>query len=283
MSLGQRMNLARRGLLAGPIGALLGGCSAAAMLNATVPRDGFTLERDIAYGPLPRQKLDLYRPDRPRADGRSVIFFYGGAWDSGAKGDYLFVGQALAARGVTTIIADYRLYPEVTFPAFIEDSAQATRWTADRAGTHRLFLMGHSAGAHIALMLAANTPWLAAAGVDRMKLAGVIGLSGPYDFLPLTSRRLQQIFGGANRKETQPITFATAPLPPVLLIHGTADLIVKPANSERLAAAWRRAGGRADLKLYSEVDHVDVVAAFSDFLHKRAPTRDDVLAWIART
>lgn len=274
------MSLARRGLLTGSIGTLLGGCSAAAMLNATVSREGFTLERDIAYGPLPRQKLDLYRPDRPRADGLSVIFFYGGAWDSGSKNDYLFVGQALAARGVTTIIADYRIYPEVTFPAFVEDGARATGWAAERVATDRLFLMGHSSGAHIALMLAANTPYLETAGVDRMKLPGAIGLSGPYDFLPLTSRRLQQIFGGAYRKETQPITFAMAPLPPVLLIHGTADLTVRPANSERLAAAWRRAGGQAELKFYPEVDHVDVVAAFSDFLRKRAPTRDDVLAWI---
>ncbi|MGD9885594.1 MAG: alpha/beta hydrolase [Reyranella sp.] len=274
------MSLARRGLLAGLPGALLGGCSAAAVLNATVPRKGFTLEREVTYGPLPRQTLDLYRPDRRRADGRSVLFFYGGAWDSGRKEDYLFVGQALAARGVTTIIADYRLYPEVTFPAFLEDGARATAWAAGRVGTDRLFLMGHSAGAYIALMLAADTPHLAAAGVDRLALAGAIGLSGPYDFLPLRSRRLQQIFGGADRRETQPITFATAPLPPILLIHGTADLTVKPANSERLAAAWRRAGSRADLTLYPEIDHVDVVAAFSDFLHRRAPTRADVLAWI---
>jgi len=274
------MILARRGLLASLLGTSLGGCSAAAMLNATVPSEGFSLERDIPYGPLPRQKLDLYRPDRPRADGRSVIFFYGGAWDSGDKGDYLFVGQALAARGLTTIIPDYRLYPEVTFPAFLDDSARATAWAADRLGVERLFVMGHSAGAYIAVMLAANTPWLAAAGVDRLKLPGAIGLSGPYDFLPLTSRRLQQIFGGANRPGTQPITFATAPLPPLLLIHGTADLTVRPANSERLAAAWRRAGGQADLKLYPEIDHVDVIAALSDFLRKRAPTRDDVLAWI---
>ncbi|MFO1160676.1 MAG: alpha/beta hydrolase [Reyranellaceae bacterium] len=274
------MSVARRGFFAGLIGNLLGGCSAASMLNATVSREGFSLERDIAYGPLPRQRLDLYRPDRPRADGRSVMFFYGGAWDSGSKGDYLFVGQALASRGITTVIADYRLYPDVTYPAFVEDGARATSWAAERIGTDRLFLMGHSAGAYIALMLAADTPYLASAGVDRMKLPGAIGLSGPYDFLPLTSHRLQQIFLGRDRKETQPITFATAPLPPVLLIHGTADLTVRPANSERLAAAWQRADSRADLKLYPETDHIDVVAALSDFLHKRAPTRQDVLDWI---
>ena len=101
-----------------------------------------------------------------------MIFFYGGSWDSGSKGDYLFVAQALTASGYTVVIPDYRLYPEVRFPAFVEDGAQAVRWTADRVGSGKLFVMGHSAGAHIALLLAANTPYLQAAGVDRMKLRG---------------------------------------------------------------------------------------------------------------
>lgn len=273
------MILARRGVIAGLLGALAG-CSPAALLNTTVSRKGFTLEADIPYGPDPRQKLDLYRPDTPKPDGKAVIFFYGGSWDSGAKSDYLFVAQALAARGIAVIVADYRLYPEVRFPAFIEDGALAVRWAADKVGTDKLFLMGHSAGAEIALMLAVNTPYLAAAGVDRMKLRGVIGLSGPYDILPLTSRKLQDIFGGASRPETQPITFAKAPLPPALFIHGTGDTIVKPGNSERLAAAWRAAGAPVELKLYPDVDHVDVVGAFSDLLRARAPTLADVTAYI---
>ena len=273
------MRLARRGLLAS-LAALAGGCSPAKLLNATVPGRGYSRETDIAYGPLPRQKLDLYTPETPRADGKAVIFFYGGSWDSGAKGDYLFVGQALASRGVTTIIPDYRLYPEVRFPTFLEDSAQATRWAGDRVGLPKLFVMGHSAGAHIASMLAANTPYLAQAGVDRMKMAAVIGLSGPYDFVPLKSAKLIDIFSSANRPEIQAITFAKAPLPPALLIHGTADTTVYPRNSENLAAAWRRAGAPVELKLYPEVGHIDMVAAFSDLLHKRATTRDDVLAYI---
>ena len=273
------MSLARRGLMAS-LAALVGGCSPAKLLNTTVPRDGYTRQADIAYGPLPRQKLDLYLPETPRADGKAVIFFYGGSWDSGAKGDYLFVAQALASRGITTIIPDYRLYPEVRFPTFLEDAAQATRWAGDRVGLPKLFVMGHSAGAHIALMLAANTPYLAQAGVDRMKMAAVIGLSGPYDFLPLKSTKLIDIFGGANRPKIEAITFAKAPLPPALLIHGTADTTVYPRNSENLAAAWRRAGAPVELKLYPEVGHIDTVAAFSDLLHKRATTREDVLAYI---
>jgi acetyl esterase/lipase len=273
------VRLARRGLIASVL-SLLGGCSPAALLNATVPSRGYTRQSDIAYGPLPRQTLDLYTPEVPRADGKAVIFFYGGSWDSGAKGDYLFVAQALASRGVTTIIADYRLYPEVRFPTFLDDAAQATRWAADRVGLEKLYVMGHSAGAHIALMLAVDTPYLAKAGVDRTKMAGVIGLAGPYDFLPLKSAKLIDIFGGANRPEIQAITFAKAPLPPALLIHGTTDTTVYPHNSENLAAAWRRAGARVELKLYPEVGHIDIVAAFSDLLHKRATTREDVLAYI---
>jgi acetyl esterase/lipase len=273
------MTVARRGLIASML-SLLGGCSPASLLNSTVSRNGYTRQRDVAYGPLARQKLDLYRPETPRPDGKAVIFFYGGSWDSGTKDDYLFVGQALASRGVATVVADYRLYPEVRFPAFLDDAAQATRWAADNVGLEKLHLMGHSAGAHIALMLAVDTPHLANAGVDRTKMAGVIGLAGPYDFLPLKSAKLIEIFGGANRPEIQAITFAQAPLPPALLLHGTADTTVYPRNSENLAAAWSRAGAPVELKLYERVGHVDIVAAFSDLLHKRATTREDVMAFI---
>jgi acetyl esterase/lipase len=273
------MTLARRGLFAGLTG-LLSGCSPATLLNATVSRQGYTREADIAYGSDPRQKLDLYRPDRPRVDGKTVIFFYGGAWETGSKGDYLFVAQALAAGGYSVVIADYRLYPAVRFPAFVEDGARAVRWTADRVGSDKIFVMGHSAGAHIALLLAANTSYLDKAGVDRLKLGGAIGLAGPYDFRPLKSARLIEIFGGANNPDIEAITFAKAPLPPALLIHGTADTTVYPRNSTNLAAAWRTARAPVDLKLYPDVGHVDVVAAFSGLLSGRAPTRTDVLAWL---
>jgi acetyl esterase/lipase len=188
------------------------------------------------------------------------------------------VGQALASRGITVIIPDYRIFPEVRFPAFIEDGAQAVRWATEHVGIDKLFLMGHSAGAQIALMLAANTPYLADAGVNRMKLRGVIGLSGPYDFLPLTSPNMIDVFGGANNPDIEPITFAQAPLPAALLIHGAADKTVDPRNSEHLANAWHNAGAPAELKLYSGVGHIEVLEATADTLTAR--TRDDVMAFI---
>ncbi len=274
------MTLARRGILATALG-LLTGCSPAALLNTTVSRDGYRLTPDIPYGADPRQRLDIYEAETPRPDGRSVIFFYGGSWDSGKKGDYLFVGQALASHGITTIIPDYRVYPDVRYPTFIEDCALATKWSTGRIAPEKLFVAGHSAGAYNAVMLAAKTPYLAVVGVDRMRLAGVIGIAGPYDFLPLTSRRLVDIFGRPGRVDTQPITYAKAPLPRALLLHGLADTTVKPQNSERLAAAWRAAGGTVELKLYPDVDHIDIVGAFSDLLRQRAPTLQDTLAFIS--
>lgn len=273
------MTLIRRGLLAGLAG-LLGGCSPATLLNATVPRDGYSRQAGIAYGSDPRQKLDLYQPAEPRTDGKTVVFFYGGSWDSGSKEDYLFVGQALAAGGYKVVIPDYRLYPDVRFPAFVEDGARAVRWTADLVGADKVVVMGHSAGAQIASLLAADTRYLAAAGVDRRDLRGLVGLAGPYDFLPLKSRRLIDIFGSADNPDIQAITFARTPLPPALLIHGATDTIVYPRNSENLAVAWRKAGAPVELKLYPGVGHVEIVAAIADLLSGRAPTRTDVLAWL---
>lgn len=273
--------IGRREAVIGGVAALTGGCSpAAAVLNATVPRTGFTLEADLPYGPLPRQRLDYYAPVAPRADGKTVVFFYGGAWRQGEKADYLFLGQALASRGIGVVVADYRLYPQVRYPAFIQDGALAVGWSAKRFGSEKLFLMGHSAGAYIASMLAANTAYLRAVAVDRLKLGGLIGIAGPYDFQPRNYAWLRDVFDNADNTAIQPITHARAPLPPALLLHGADDHLVIPRNSERLAAAWQAARAPVALRLYEKVDHFTIVGAFADILQARAPTRVDVQAWL---
>ena len=166
------------------IGALAGFASAfspVAVFGTLVPKDGgVSVVRDIAYGPEPRQYLDVYRPDG-EASGLPVIFFsYGGGWESGEKADYGFVGKAFAARGYVVVIADYRVVPEVVYPAFVEDNARAVRWLQQEISAYggdpsRLFLMGHSAGAYNVMMLALSDRF----GVDTSAIDGVVGLSGP--------------------------------------------------------------------------------------------------------
>ncbi len=265
---------------------LLAGCSPFVVLNAVAPGKGFSRQTDIAYGALPRQMLDVYLPDTAaRRALPVVVFFYGGAWEGGSRDDYRFVGASLAARGVLTVIADYRVYPEVVFPTFIEDAALALAWAQRNAAPlggnpKRLFVMGHSAGAHIAAMLAMNKGYLSAAQGDPDAVAGFIGLAGPYDFLPLKSRKLKKIFGDPAPRTSQPIDYVTANAPPALLITGATDTTVDPGNSRRLAAALTAAGRMVESRVYPDVGHGRLVGAFSPPLARGAPVLEDVIEFI---
>ena len=246
-------------------------------------------ETDISYGTGPRQRLDVYIP-RHANGAPLVVFYYGGSWEFGKKSLYRFVGAALASNGVVVVIPDYRLYPQTRFPGFLQDSAAALAWAkAHAAGLGanpaRLFVMGHSAGAYNAVMLALDPQWLAPFGLSpQQDIAGVIGLAGPYDFLPLTDPKLKMIFGPPDElARTQPINFVTRFAPPVFLAVGTTDTTVDPGNSARLAARLAQAGDEVTLKDYPGVDHRSLVGAISPLLGGIAPVLPDCLAFIFRT
>jgi acetyl esterase/lipase len=255
------------GLLAG-VGLLLG-CAPARLLDAVTPAGNYRLERDLVYGELPRQRLDIYHP-AGREGGPIVVFFYGGSWRSGDKGGYRFVGEQLTRHGITLVVPDYRPHPDVTFPAFVEDGARALRWVQDNLASGdgtRVFVMGHSAGAHIAALLAFDKRYGTSAGLRPNLIAGLVGISGPYDFLPLTEPRTRAVFGAlADDPVIQPITFVGVAAPPTLLLHGTTDSTVHPRNSESLAASLRRAGVPVRLQLYGDRGHVDIMLGLSSAL-----------------
>jgi acetyl esterase/lipase len=268
---------------------LASACSPAQIVNTLVPHDDFKLLADRPYGTLARQKLDIYTPITTDRRKPIVIFFYGGDWQTGSKSDYLFVGEALASRGFVVIVPDYRLYPQVRYPAFLEDGAKAIRWTVDHANEFggdggRLYVMGHSAGAYDAAMLALDRQWLAGVGLDSDRVVrGLIGLAGPYDFLPLHSDTLKDIFGPPERlPETQPIRYVHAGEPPALLITGEDDDTVEPANTQRLAAHMRADGGSVTDLYYSNMGHVKLVGTLASPLQFLAPTIGDVTAFIGR-
>lgn len=269
--------------------ATLSGCSASGALNALVPSDSYTLRADVAYGPEARQLLDVYLPLQRRTPGPVVVFFYGGSWTTGERATYRFVGEALASRGIAVVVADYRLSPVVKYPVFLQDSAQAVGWTFKNlhelgADAKQVFVMGHSAGAYNAAMLALDARWLGGAGMQPAQLAGWIGLAGPYDFLPIGNRDVQVAFEWPGTlANSQPMVHASKNSPPALLLAARGDTTVNPVrNTEALARRLQAAGVPVGLQVYDRVSHVTLVAALATPLRGLAPVLDDIAAFVRR-
>ena len=277
----RRRNSARRWAWALPL-LSLAACTPAGLLTSvdrlSSAGEAKRVASGIAYGPDPRQRLDIWAPRaRPAQALPVVVFFYGGGWNSGSRGDYGFAGAAYAGQGFIAVLPDYRLVPQVRFPAFVEDGALAVKWVRDNIARyggdpHRVTLAGHSAGAYNAAMLALDPHYLRGVGVDPKIVRAAALLSGPYDFYPFTEARGRDAFGQwRNPAETQPVSFARRDAPPLFLAHGTADRVVLPRNSKRLAERLRAAGAPVTLRLYPGASHVDLAASLSRPFRGKTP------------
>ena len=266
-------------------GALLSGCSQAYFwaLNARAPAARAEV---VAYAPGAGRALDVYRAAGAKS-APIVVFFYGGSWQRGRRQDYRFVGAALASRGVVAIIPDYRKSPQNPFPAFMQDAAAAVAWARANAAQYggdpkRIFVMGHSAGAHIAALLATDGRYLQAVDMRPRDLAGAIGLAGPYDFLPITDPKIKAVFGPEKDwPVSQPVNFVDGDEPPFLLMHGAEDVTVRPMNSEHLAARLRVRQEPVTLELVPGTGHVGLINGFVS--PRFSPVLDESLRWIEAT
>jgi acetyl esterase/lipase len=255
-----------------------------AVFAALVPLDDGVEQagQGIAYGADPRQRLDVYRPSGDAQNLPVVVFAYGGAWKSGDRKPYEFAGRALAAQGAVAVVFDYRLVPQVRFPAFIDDTAAAIAWASRNAAIYggdpnRIILAGHSAGAYDLAVAALDHRYLAAQGVDPHVIAGVVTLAGPFDFLPLDDPDTIAAFGQWPKpEETQPVHLVTPDAPPFLLLTGDSDSTVGPYNSRNLKRQLDAAGIENRFVLYPGIDHVGIITALSRPFRWRAPVLQDV-------
>jgi acetyl esterase/lipase len=278
--------LPRRPLLA-LLPALLTACSGIDLLNATIARDTYRRTEGLPYGEHARQRLDVYQPNGSVSNAPLVVFFYGGSWSSGERADYRFVGEALASRGIVTVIADYRLSPEFRYPAFVQDSARAVRWAFEHAAEQganpaRVFVMGHSAGAYNAAMVALDSRWLAAQGLNPARLAGWVGLAGPYNFLPIVDAKARGAFNWpATPADSQPLVHASPASAPALLLAPLQDSAVNPQRSTvAMARRLMAQGVPVESALFDSVGHVMLLAAMAPVLRSRAPVLERVTAFV---
>lgn len=264
-----------------------------AIANAPAAFGDYQVRRNVPYAKgesaaSKAQKLDVYLP--PAAMGPPaamsprpvVVFVHGGGWTSGSKGQYRFVAEALSTRGYVVVIPAYRLYPQARFPGFVEDAAQAVAWTREHIAEFggdpaQLFLMGHSAGAHIAAMLTYDERFLRAAGVEPSTVAGFIGLAGAYDFLPFRWTYMADVFAPPeNYGNSQPINFVDGTEPRTFLLHGLADRLVAPSNSKQLATRIRARGGKVQEHYYEGMSHGGVLATMSVYFRKNRTVLQEI-------
>lgn len=261
--------------------ALLASCAPVNLLNTVTPSGDFTVEKDIAYGDLEKQKLDIYTPKNAAADAPIVVFFYGGGWNDGSKDIYKFIGQSFAEAGYTVVVPTYRIYPDVIYPEFLKDAAKAVAYTEQRFD-RPMVLTGHSAGAHIASMMALDERYLAAEGLTPCAvISGWAGLAGPYDFKVYEEPYLS-IFPEGTRTQMLPITYAGSSTIPALMITGDADETVDYRQSQRMRAALSAGGAQAEELIVPGIGHIDAVTAMSTVLRKDdSPVRPAVMDFVA--
>ncbi len=279
-----------RAIAAVALALLASGCMSIGAFNSFTPHDsGVALAaQDARYGEGARRTLDVYVPERRPQSAPVIVFFYGGGWSNGAKEDYSFVGDAFAAQGFVTVVPDYRVYPEVQFPGFVEDAAAALHWVHENAARYggdpdRVVLVGHSAGAHIAMLAALDPRYAEAADFDRGAIRGVVGLAGPYGFDNFDMPLLRNIFGAADDPQmTMPVHYVRRDAPPILLLHGDRDARV-PLRSTRIMYETAHAAGEdAEMKIYLGVDHAGIMQALSMARRDEAPVLADTVAFARR-
>lgn len=206
-----------------------------------------------------KHRLDIYRPRG--AERRPVLFFlHGGAWVRGDRKQYPFLGNYFAKAGYVVVIPSYRLAPKHPHPAQIEDAAAAFAWTVRHIAAHggdpaRIVIAGHSAGGHLAALLAANGRWLRAHGVDASAIRAVISLSGVPD---VTGEAGARVFGNdaEARRDASPLFHVRAGLPPFLVAYCQWDYLTLPQQARRLHEALATAGVRSRLEYIEGENHI---------------------------
>lgn len=232
-------------------------------------------QRDIPYGDHPLQRVDVYPAARSRIGNTlprrpTLVFFHGGFWQFGSRCEAMVqtLCSHLAARGITSVAAGYRLYPDTNHQGILEDAAAAVAWSSRNSAAfggapNQVVAAGWSAGAWMGAMLQVR-PQLVHAALGsqesgRHPLNGFVGVAGPYAHWPTRYPLLFSLFAGTTREQRTPNAFVNSHLPPALLVQGMLDAIVWPPNAIHFATDLQQAENQATLRQYALRDHMTIM------------------------
>ena len=241
---------------------------------------------NLAYGEHKDQVLDLVNLENSR-DCPVILFFHGGSWRWGQKDYHREIGKQFAKSGIIFATANYRLYPEVRFPAFPRDASLAVKWLRENVAKHggdpsRIFLMGHSAGAHSMALVGLDESYLKEVGGDFSWIRGVIGMSCPYYFDPNKEFLYREIFNvGRDHEEFMPLCLVDGGNePPFLVMHGFFDPLVAVEGAEKFINKMRAAGGKVTRRIYSSHGHFSLVRRTTSWHIWPNPLLKDVVEFV---
>jgi len=278
--------LLKRRIFTGVAASLIGlvtlaACAPVTLLNGITPSSSFSKAKDVSYGKLDRQKLDIYKSDNPRANAPVLVFIHGGSWEDGSKDIYKFLAEGFTSEGFDIVVPNYRLYPDAVYPQMLEDSAKAVAHVAKQFPDRPLVIMGHSAGAYNALMVSLDKTYLSAEGVSICeRISGVVSLAAPTGVYELKAEPLITIFPDRFQKNDAPLAYVNAPSPKIFAMNGGDDTTVGPKNAEQLAAKVKARGGAAELKIYEGVDHTQAVQFLSRHFDGKATLKADIISFV---
>ncbi|MEP3052017.1 MAG: alpha/beta hydrolase [Erythrobacter sp.] len=234
-----------------------------AHLHATISTGEHSAQKLLVWGPKDSLGGNQNDNQAGREELPVLLFAHGGSWRSGDPSDYGFVARSFVPKGFIVVLMGYRLHPDGVYPAMLEDTAAAIAWTKSEIAQYggdpdHIVIAGHSAGAYNVVMAALEEQWLGRKGYSPSDIAGVVGLSGPYDFYPFDSESTQNAFGdAADPPATQPIAHVDGDAPPMLLIHGEKDTLVYPRNTRELAKRLTEGGSDIATRFYGDMEHND--------------------------
>jgi len=259
----------------------LAACAPVTLLNGITPSGSFSKAKNVSYGELDRQKLDIYKADKPHPNAPVLVFTHGGSWTEGTKDIYKFLAEGFTSEGFDIVVHNYRLYPDAVYPQMIEDTAKAIAFAAKQYPDKPLVIMGHSAGAYNTLMAGLNKNFLSAEGVSVCsRISGIVSLASPTGAYELKEEPYITIFPDRFQKQDAPLAYANAPSPRLFVMNGADDTTVGPKNAKELAAKVQKRGGVAELKIYDGLDHTDAVKLLSRHFDSDAPLKTDIIRFI---